>query len=99
MTAAAVALPAAVRLRRNFGYLRKEVLIEDKGNLWSARHHAHGCHPGTCQLLADSPGRAAAYGRDAGAGRRAAQGGHLARRVLAALTMPQIGLYRDQNYK
>ena len=89
MTAAAVALPTAVMLRMSFGYLRIDVLNEDKGNLRSARHHAHGSHPGTCQLPADSPGRAAAYGRDAGAGRRAAQGGHLARGVLAALTMPQ----------
>jgi hypothetical protein len=52
MTAAAAALLTAVVLRRSFGYLRKDVLIEDKRNLRSARHRAHGCHPGTCQLPA-----------------------------------------------
>src|SRR5258708_1627177 len=73
MTAPVTALPAAVRVRRNFGCVRREVLIRDNGNLRSARHGALGCHPGTCQLPAESAGRAAAYGRDAGAGRRAAQ--------------------------
>jgi hypothetical protein len=74
----------------SFGYVRRDVLILDKGNLRSARHDALGCHPGTCQLPAESQGGAAAYGRDAGTGRRAAQGGHLAHRVLAPLTMPKI---------
>jgi hypothetical protein len=41
MTAAAVALPAAARLRMSFGYLRIDVLNEDKRNLWSgATSHA-----------------------------------------------------------
>ena len=37
MTAAVTALPAAVMLRRNFGYVRR-ALIEDKGYLRSARN-------------------------------------------------------------
>src|SRR5216684_1376718 len=57
MTAAVTALPAAVSVRRNFGCVRREVLIRDKGNLRSARHDALGCHPGTCQLPAESAGR------------------------------------------
>jgi hypothetical protein len=42
MTAAVTALPAAVTVRRSFGYVRRDVLIRDKGNLRSARERARG---------------------------------------------------------
>jgi hypothetical protein len=41
-TAAVTALPAAVMVRRSFGYVRRDVLIWDKRNLRSAREYAHG---------------------------------------------------------
>src|ERR1700679_2539840 len=72
MTAAVTALPAAVRVRRSFGYACRDVLILDKGApLVGARFRAR-LSPGRMPATSGNAGRAAAYGRDAGAGRRAA---------------------------
>ena len=77
----------------SFGYVRRDVLILDKGNLRSARHDALICHPGTCRLPANcrEGQRRTDVTRGQGAGRLT--GGHLARRVL----VPQQCRKYDRN--
>src|SRR5277367_5217811 len=72
MTAAVTALPAAVRVRRSFGYACRDVLILDKGAPSVGARFRARLSPGHMPATSGNAGRAAAYGHDAGAGRRAA---------------------------
>src|SRR5512135_939234 len=73
MAAAVTALPAAVMLRRSFGYVRR-ALVRDKGYLRSARNTRAAVTRARASYQRNLQEGAAAYGRDAGTGRRAASG-------------------------
>src|ERR1039458_1844941 len=73
----AMAEPASARVRR--GNVRPRVLLRNTGSLRSGAQRALGFHPGahTCPQREET--KAAACGRDAGAGRLVAGGDHHAR--------------------
>jgi len=86
--------PVRARVRR--GNVRSRVLLRNTGSLRSGAPRALGFHPGTHTCPQRKETKAAACGRDAGAGRLVAGGNHHARWVLEPFTVPRTRISRSK---